>query len=240
MTDAVEIIAKALTADSIALRTLAQNIANAQTPGYQRAVPIAREFAALAQTDTPDSGPHVQQVRTETDRTPGTLRQTDAELDLAVDGAGYFVVEATDGVALTRRGDFRRDAAGFVITFDGSRLLGLRGPVQVGAGKVQITTAGDVKVDGREVDRLRIARLEPEAESHSSASGLLITHSDDLREVGDAIVRQGYLEGSNVESVNEMLRVMETLRHFEAMQRYFRVTDDLTQKAISELGKTGY
>ena len=156
-------------------------------------------------------------------------------LHLALEGPGFFVVDAPQGEALTRRGDFRLDNEGRLVTQQGLPVLGDNGPVHLN-GTPQISADGSVRVAGEVVAQLRIAQV--------AAGSPLVPLNGDLYRgsplpQGDATarVRQGFLETSNVESVQEIVRLVETMRHFETVQRYVRGYDDMMGKAISELGK---
>jgi flagellar basal-body rod protein FlgF len=241
MSDATEIISKALASDMETMRLLALNVANAQTPGYKRIVPVSRSYASEA--DALTEGATLQsvspQLQAVVDPTAGTLRSTGRSLDLALEGDGFFVVATTHDMALRRRGDFVLDALGYLATASGERLQGARGALLVGEQKLQISTNGDVRAGEQLLDRLQIVQVTAPASLREQAPGLWEWPAEGVRDMSAYTVRQGFLEASNVQSVNEMVRVMETLRHFESAQRYFRTTDDLMQKAISELGKTG-
>jgi flagellar basal-body rod protein FlgF len=241
MSDATEIISQALQSDMETMRMLALNVANAQTPGYKRIVPVAHSYESAAgalpeSASLPAVSPRLQGAL---DLTAGALRSTGRNLDLALESDGYFVVATAQGEAMRRRGDFVLDSQGYLATASGERLQGSRGALLVGEQALRVSPNGDVRAGEQLLDRLRIVQVETPASLREQGPGLWSWPADGVRDVTAYTVRQGFLEASNVQSVNEMVRVMETLRHFETAQRYFRTTDDLMQKAISELGKTG-
>jgi flagellar basal-body rod protein FlgG len=173
-----------------------------------------------------------------TDLRGGPLRQTGRSLDLALEGDAYFVVDTGNGEALRRRGDFIVDSEGYLVTASHDYLLGNRGSLHVGDGALKVTPAGEVYVGSQLVDQLRVASVKGQTALKAVGPDLWAVPEEGLTDSPGTGVRQGFLQISNVEPVNEMVRMMETLRHFEALQRYFRVNDDLMSRAIDELGKT--
>ncbi len=241
MSDAVGTIVQALHNDMDTMRTLAQNIANSETTGYRRSVPVTHTFAVLVTDElaaVPRATPGAPSVREATDLSIGSLRQVSGALNLALEGEGYFVVDTDQGEALTRRGDLKIDAAGFLSTQSGHRLLGRNGAVHLEPGVLNVSADGIVSADDRVLDTLRLVRVDRQAALEPVGADLY--RPADPAAIHDApgsLVRQGFLEGSNVQAVNEMTRAVETLRHFEATERYFRAYDEMTREAISELGK---
>jgi flagellar basal-body rod protein FlgF len=216
-------------------------VANAETPGFKRLVPVTRSYESEATrlSGSPSVLSGDLLVHDEvSDRSPGILRSTGRALDLALEGSAYFVVGTSKGEALMRRGDLAVDADGYLVSHDhAARVLGVQGPIRVGSGELAVAVNGEVRAAGNLIDRLRVVLVGDGVALQPMGPDLHVMPTDGVQDAAVG-VRQGFLEGSNVQSVNEMVRVMETMRHFEALQRGFRTADDLTQKAISELGKT--
>lgn len=239
MTDVISMIAAGMRADAEALRVVAQNVANSEAVAYRRQILVARPaFASLlgdAETATAVAAP---ELATATDRRPGALRQTGEPLHAALDGPGFFVVDAGQGPVLTRNGDWRLDRDGRVVTAGGALVLGSRGPIVPGDGPVTITADGTVRVRDRTVDQLQLIVPAEDAPLQSLGGGLFaLSDATPLNGNPSVHVRQGFLESSNVSLINEMVQMMETVRHSESMQRLARTYDSMLDKAISELGK---
>ena len=241
MSDAIAALSEAMRNDAETLRVIGQNVSNIDTVAYRREIAVMRssfdQAADLARAELGTSAELSAPVDFETavDQRPGTLKASSEALHLALEGPGFFVIDTPQGEALTRRGDFRLDSEGRLVTQKGLPVLGENGHVQI-AGTPQIAVDGAVRVDGTVVAQLRIAQVAPGAPLTSLGSDL---YGGDQLPQGDssARVRQGFLEASNVESVQEMIRLIETMRHFEGVQRFVRGYDDMMGKAISELGK---
>jgi flagellar basal body rod protein FlgG len=235
MTDPVATITAALQADAEVVRLLGQNIANASTTGYRRAVPTAVAAAAAEEAVLDLAAP---QIAAFTDFATGTLAGTRAPFDLAIEGPGFFVVATPEGEQLTRRGDFRVSPDGNLATQLGDMVLGGRGAIAVGDGRFEVASDGTISIDGAVVDRLRLVEVAAGAQLVSDGRGnYAVPAGVAVREDGASTVRQGFLESANVTPVNEMIRLMEAMRHFEAAQRFARGYDNMLGLALSELGR---
>lgn len=234
MSEVIAALSEALRNDAETLRVIGQNVANSETVAYRREIAVLRPSFEAASEEA-RSALAASTFESVVDARPGTLRSTGEALHLAIEGPGYFVVDGPQGEALTRRGDFRLDNEGRLVTRQGFPVLGDHGPVSL-SGTPQISADGTVRVAGEIVAQLRIAQVAPD-------SPLVPINGDLYRGTPlpeadfSARVRQGFLETSNVESVQEIVRLVETMRHFETVQRFVRGYDDMVGKAISELGK---
>lgn len=245
MSETIETIRSAMHADADALRIIAQNIANAEVTAYRRQIPLsAGGFDQLVSSLDASGGElatnaaAVIQRSIAVDSQPGTLKSTAEPLDLALEGAGFFMLQSAAGPLLTRRGDFHVSADGMLSAVSGEPVLGNGGPIQIGFGTAVVGADGVIRVNGEVVDQLRIAQVSDEAELQYIGAGLYSSNSAALQEAETyPAIRQGFLETSNVTPVNEMVQMMETLRHFEAAQRLVHGYDQMLEKAISELGK---
>lgn len=235
MSDAIATLSDALRNDAETLRVISNNVANMETVAYRREIAVTHPTFEQASDDARAALGRALTVQSMIDQRPGTLKSSAEPLHLALEGPGFFVVETSQGEALTRRGDFRLDSDGRLVTQDGHAVLGSQGTIQV-KGTPAIEPDGTVRVGGEAVAQLRIAQVA--AESQLTPLGADLYSAAQLPDADMAArVRQGFLETSNVESVQEMVRLIETMRHFETTQRFVRGYDDMVGKAISELGK---
>jgi flagellar basal-body rod protein FlgF len=246
MSEAIGTIRSAMHADADALRIIAQNIANAEVTAYRRQIPLsAGGFDQLVSSIDASGGQiasnaaAVIQRSMAIDSQPGTLKSTGQPLDVALEGEGFFILQSAAGPLLTRRGDFHVSADGVLSAVSGEPVLGNGGPIQVGFGTPVVGVDGAIRVNGELIDQLRIAQVTDEAELQYLGGGLYSSTATLQDAETYPAVRQGFLETSNVTPVNEMVQMMETLRHFEAAQRLVHGYDQMLEKAISELGKVG-
>lgn len=224
------------------------NLANAQTTGYKREIVAGRPFAETFAGAAEQANAAVPGLTTHVDQRPGTLRATGQALDVALSGPGWFEVLTDAGPAYTRQGNFRLDAQGRLVTQDGQRVMGVGGEIQLPHGSPVIDAQGRVfegtlpggapPVAGAQpVAQLKVVRFEDQAALQRVGNGL-VTASGEVLAVADAQteVRQGHLENSNVSSMQEMVQLIQTLRHFESMQRTAVGYDEMLGTAIRKLG----
>ena len=233
MSDTVGAIAAALHADVEAMRVVSLNVANAQTPAYRREISVAR-------MEYPDAADSLRSptFATAVDPRAGTLQGTAQPLDLAIEGKGFFVVSTARGEMLTRRGDFRLDADGRVVTQSGDVVLGTGGAIVVGDQRPTVALDGTVRAGDAVIDRLRIVQVESEATLTPAGNGTYtLPEGVEAIDTPGARVRQGFLETSNVESVNETVQMMDVMRRLEMAQRFMRGYDSMMEQAITTLGR---
>ena len=166
----------------------------------------------------------------------GTLQQTGAELDLALEGDGYFVLATPVGLRYTRDGHFQRDGSGYLAAPDGARLLGRRGPIRLPGRTVQVSVDGQVVVDGRTVDRLRLVRFP-------AGAGLVREGTNRFRCSQGGVpspvrVRQGMLEQAAVSAVGELITLIDIQRSFDALQEAIRAYRDMDGQ-LNYVGRPG-
>jgi flagellar basal-body rod protein FlgF len=238
MTDAIALLGASLLTDAEALRVTSQNVANIQTPGYRREVSVLEPaFESMAQSAAGSAALLAPVMRVANDWQAGSLQPAAGPWNVALEGAGYFVLSTPTGEHVTRRGDFALDAAGKLVSHDGFAVLGDGGEITPGNGAPTIDSDGTIHVNGQVIDRLRRVTVEGNGLVPSGDSQFAPASGSSLVEAGANAVRQGFTESSNVAPVNELLRLMETMRHFEMAQSFVRGANDMLGNAITTLGK---
>jgi flagellar basal-body rod protein FlgF len=248
------VLAIALTAmhqDMARLDRVALNLANVATPGYKREVIAARPFvdalddaaAARATDASPDAG----QMLVRLDRRPGTLKKTGEPFDVALTGEGYFEVATAAGPAYTRQGNFKTDAQGRLVTTQGDPVMGKNGEIYLttltplidALGTITepyASTGASAAAPGTPVAQLKIVQLDA-AQTAPLGNGLVAANAGAaVLADADIHLRQGALENANVETLQEMVQLMQTLRHFESMQKIAQGYDDMVGTAVRKLG----
>jgi flagellar basal-body rod protein FlgG len=172
------------------------------------------------------------------DYAPGTVSQTGNNLDLAIDGDGFFVVSTPGGPAYTRQGNFRLSSDGTLVTADGYPVMGQGGAIRVQGSRVDINGQGVVTVDGNPAGTITVVDFPRPYNLTKSASALFsATDPKMIPQAATGAVRQGHLEGSNVETISEMVQMIETSRYYEACAKVIRGFDDMTAKATTDMGR---
>jgi flagellar basal body rod protein FlgG len=220
------------------LDRLAFDLANVSTAGYktERLAKMASDrdqFATAleAAVDVVGSG-------TKIDFSSGAIATTGRDLDVAIDGRGFFEVETARGLRYTRNGAFQRRADGTLTTADGEPVMGDGGPITLGPGTVSVSADGTVKSGNAIVGRLRVVEFGSEADLIRESGSRFRALTGATPEEVEPNVIGGALEQSNVSIVDRMAALTELSRGFEALQRGVSVLmNDLDSRIISELGR---
>ena len=230
-----------MTPEGIGARTLryweirqaatANNLANASTPGFK----AERVFARLLDDASIliDSG---------TDFSAGSLNPTGRPLDVALIGDGFLVVETPGGPRWLRGGSLSLSADGELLDAGGRLVLGEQGHIVLPPGKIEITSIGEILVDGTEHARLRIERPRGGGSASLEREGAnLWVRSARVERLGEGEirVRQGHLEESNVDPVGSLVEMIEIQRAYTAVQRTLITEDSIMQTIANEIGRVG-
>jgi flagellar basal-body rod protein FlgF len=204
---------------------LANDLANAATPGYRPDRSAQHAFGELlvrnvrgAQVGAMSAGVRLEEQTT--DMRPAPLRVTDEPLDFAIDGDGYFAVQTADGVRYTRNGQFALDPQGRLVTAQGDAVLD-------GSGRP--IAAVDGKVDPR---RLGVVMLTNPAKAGDS----LVTGTPAGAATGT--VRSGALESSGADAARSMVDMIASMRAYEAGQKVIQAIDDTLGQAAAKIATT--
>lgn len=175
----------------------------------------------------------------------GPIQVTENPLDAAIAGEGYFTVQDGAGnIFYTRSGHFQRSAEGQLVTHDGMSVLGEGGPVEFGdAAMLSIDDGGRVIADGEVIGTLQIVTFENPTYLQQAGRTTLASNGDSgvpvPIEAQEIHLEGGALEMSNVNVVEEMVRMMEAHRAYEAASKTITAHDELTGKLITSFGRTG-
>ena len=223
---------------------IANNIANVSTPGFKREAAKFEEFITTVQAIEGQKGPQqvsfVKDAGITRDLSQGGIGHTGAPLDLAINGKGYFVIATPAGNRYTRDGHFSLDQEGRIVTSDGQVVQGEGGAITVNPadGEIHISKDGIVSsvVNGslNQLGKLRLAGFADEAALIKEGANLYSTTQGPTAAAG--AVQQGALEGSNVQPVVEIAKMIEVMRAYEATATLSKSQEDLTRQAINKLG----
>jgi flagellar basal-body rod protein FlgF len=167
----------------------------------------------------------------------GTLRPTGSSLDLALANTGFFEVQTDTGPAYTRQGTFQVDGRGRLVTAQGQPVMGHAGEIVLTTPQPTIDGEGNVFENDRIVGRLKVTRFADDRALQRMGGGLVTAGSATPTVVDSGVgLRQGFLENSNVSTMQEMVGLMQTMRHFETMQRLAQGYDEMLSSAVRKLG----
>lgn len=228
---------------------IANNIANAMTPGFKRQVAVQRGFYAQFAAQMQDTrrfdlsrapGGGLKIVQTFSDLRNGILTSTGNTLDIALLGPGYIAVETPAGVRFTRNGRLSVGEGGQLITSEGNPVVEMGGgSINVSGGTVHINSRGGVMVAGQEVGQIRIVEFEnPKLLQRDGSSLYRVAPNVDnpQSDATQTTVESEKIEMSNVQIPSEIAQLMLALRAYAANQRAITAIDETANRLISSLG----
>jgi len=226
------------------MEVISNNLANINTPGYKKdkmsfegLLAGSVNPPAVPQGTTAD--PILQKENIYIDYASGPTSQSGNPLDLALDGDGFFAVTTPEGTAYTRQGNFRTSVDGTLVTVDGYPVQDSGGgAIRIQGSRVEIDAKGGVTVDGTQAGAISVVDFEKPYNMTKIGNALFVPAGPQaVPQAGKAQVQQGHIEGSNVESISEMVQMIETNRYFEACSKVIKGFDDMATKAANDLGR---
>jgi flagellar basal body rod protein FlgG len=220
------------------LDRLAADLANAGTAGY-KTERTSTEEARRAFASALDSAIDVTHGGQKTNFVPGTIASTGRDLDMAIDGPGFFEIETPGGTRYTRAGSFKVQADGLLTTMDDMPVAGDSGEINVPVGPVTVGSDGTIRVGQAIAGKVKVVSFEnPEALLRESGTRFRAPDGFERTEVEDARIVGRSLEQSNVSVVERVAVMTEVSRAFEALQKGISVLmNDIDGRAITELGR---
>ena len=236
------IILSRLSAQMRAQSLTANNLANADTPGYRATRPVFAEHPALQRTGQhPRGGREVDYSwdrSTWRDEQPGSISRTGNPLDVALAGEGYFAVDTPRGERFTRAGRFTIGADGRLLDHAGNAVLNEGGnPIAVSPGDTQIEIKGDgtIRSENGEIGRLRVVRFANNQTLVAEGDRLFDAAGQQPEQVAQPGVVQGAVEGSNVQSITELTRMMAEVREFQFATQFAEREGERIQTAVERI-----
>lgn len=257
-------------AQSTKLDTIANNLANVNTPAFKRDQQLFQEYLTAHEKDPVNTTiprdvasiesfynmnggdkSYVDIKGTFTDFSQGGIKPTGNSLDVAIDGPGFFEVITPGGVRLTRSGNFTLDGNGQLVTKEGFPVLrqdagGGEDPENriirfAGQGNFAIADNGDIFEGTENLGKLSLVRVnnvDALQKVGSSLYGFKTNQNAEVANIENPSVRQGFLETSNVNIIQEMTDMIATQRVFESTQKAIGAYDQMADKMINVIGNT--
>ena len=228
-----------------AFEVTANNTANLSTTGYK----VQHEFyktltASLNASKTPKLSPLNQAVNnygvlggSAVDLRNGTLERTGNDLDVALEGPGFFAIQAKNGLRYTRNGSFRVTQLGRLISATGEPVLGEQGrPIDILSGPVSISPDGTISQKGAVVGKLRLVDFAPGTPLTPEGNSIYAVPTGAERPLLDPRVRQGMLESSNQNPVTSVVDTIILQRHMELLEHALSIFNtDFDRTAAEQL-----
>lgn len=228
------------------LEVIGNNLANINTTGFKRDnifVQVLKNASTVNETQSNDlEGLDVVQF---TDYSEGSFYQSNNPLDLAIQGEGFFVVETPRGLRYTRNGNFSLSIDGTITTSEGYPVLGSSGRItlpdvnKLTQADIGISQTGEITLDKKVIGKIRITSFDKITKMKKDSASMFMTN-EQPREIDTSkdstIIRQGYLEESNVDGIEEMIQMVELSRSFESDQKAIQYQDGTLERAV-EMGR---
>ena len=213
---------------------IANNMSNSQTVGFRKDNLVFRQVIdqvsnRLGSEETGRGLISFQQ---------GELQTTGNALDVAIDGEGFFKVATPQGIRYTRSGRFELNKDRILVSAAGFPVMGRTGEITLTGKNISIDKDGSIRVDGNPIDQLSVVTLP--APHLLKKEGQTLLKSDDPQEEmedPESQVIQGSLESSNTNTVEEMMKMLDSLRVYESCMKAIQSNDELNAKAVNEVGR---
>lgn len=254
-------------AQSQRLDTIANNIANSNTTSFKKDQQVFKEYLTAHEKppeviqaprvpasietfydmQSGDRG-YVDTAGTYTSFEQGAMKPTGSPLDFGLKGDGFFEVLTPQGPQLTRNGIFRISQNGQLVTKEGFPVLreGLGQPagsrvINVQSANLTVSQNGDIYEGGQQVGRLSlvtVAEKEGLQKMGTSLYALKPNYQQQLTAANEVEVQQGFLEGSNVNIIQEMTDMISATRTFESTQKAIQAFDQMNQKLVNDIPRS--
>jgi flagellar basal-body rod protein FlgG len=221
---------------------IANNLANVNTTGFKQSglFTIAYQNLVKDDNDRVFANRDIKADQVYVDYSEGSMRQTNGDLDLCIKGTGFFKLITDEGVRYTRNGDFSVDAQGLLVTDDGSKVMGTEGFIRVEPNeRISITETGEVIQNGYSKGFLKVVDFQKPYELRRTGNSRFAPVNVEAVELQSQgfLVRQGYLENSNVDMIRNMVHMISAYRNYESSQKALHAQDETLEKAVNQVAQ---
>ncbi len=229
-----------LVARTQSLDTIANNLANASTTGFRARhntfssvlASTGQHHLSLVNQDANDygvlGGTHI-------DSTQGSLSPTGNELDMAIEGPGYFQIKTAKGSAFTRAGSFRISAQRELVTITGDKVLGENGePISIVGSPVSISGDGTISSNGAVSGKIKLVEFKPGVQPENFGADNYSVPDKDIEPATNSHVRQGMLENSNVNPTTSVVELITAQREVETMRHVLTMFNSEMDKTATQ------
>jgi len=203
--------------------TLSNNLANVNTDGFKKDI-ISFDVALSSK------------IMTSVDLSPGPVVNTGNKFDVALIGPGFFKIQTPSGIRYSRNGAFSLTRDGMLVNHNGDQVLGQNGPITLIGGDLSIGRDGQISENGSPGDKLQIVDFKEPRFLRKEGMNYYIYEgkAQDILTAEKVDVQHHYIEKSNVNVTEEMIRMVEAFRAFESVQKAIQNTDEVTSKLVND------
>jgi flagellar basal-body rod protein FlgF len=236
------------------MQVFANNMANVNTAGfkqdeqafkaifpqYHAVIPAGGRTVGLAQQMMarpygPSERVFVSPHQVKTTFEAGRVRLTGNPLDVAIQGRGFFEVKTPQGLRYTRNGMLSLDRDRRLVTGLGHPVMGTKGEIKIPPGKLDISAQGEIRVDEKPVATIKVMEFSDEDMPQKSSDGLFFSEKGTVSK--NPQIQVGHIEESNVNSIGEMVKMIQGMRNYESTQKLIQTLDRMAEIAIQDVGR---
>ncbi len=222
----------------------ADNLANLNTPGFKG----NKIFHQMMEEQIGDTKYSMSTPMQHVDLSQGVLEATGNPFDFAIEGDGFFTIQKDGQTLLSRNGRFHLNEEGLLVDDQGGLVQGTSGPINLSdlmhqedgqsIMNIELRTDGSLILNGETKGQLQITTPNgPEDLSRKGAGYFSLEGRSSAEGTARTKVVQGFYEKGNVDPMNEMVDMMQTMQLFESQQKAMRTTDEILTKVTSQLGR---
>ena len=236
-----EVLSVSMADDMSRLEKIAHNIANISTPGFKRTIHSSPWFGEpvsdLAVGRTRNGGAvALYSSKSQTDWTTGAMKTSGNPHDIWLEPGQFIEVATPEGAAFIRQARLRVDSEGRLVDQAERPVRAAGGGLVLMPKEFSVGPGGEIVQDGRVVGQLTVVVASESAVIEPAGNGAFKIHGA-IREAYKVSIKTGVSEMSNIDTTTEMTRLLETVRHFEAMQKIELALTEMHDKASHYLGE---
>ncbi len=224
------------------LDVVANNIANMNTTGFKGERMMFVEHLVKSQESGKLLGTKLsfaRDIATMLDVSEGPMETTGNPLDLAITGEGYFVIQTENGERYTRNGRFKLDDGGQLVNQNGEPVLSIGGQpffLSPEDTEISISKDGTISTNNGDLGQIRVVTFDNQQLLERSAVGLFSSEAPP-KDVQESEIVQGMLEGSNVQPIFEMARMIDIHRTYDGVRSFIEREDERIRNMIRQMGQ---
>ena len=214
---------------------IANNLSNSQTVGFKKDNLVFRKVIDKASNRIKSE----ETGRTLISFQQGELQTTGNPLDIAIEGEGFFKIRTPQGIRYSRAERFELNNDRVLVNGSGFPVIGRGGEITLSGKNISIEKDGSIQVDGSVTGQLAVVTLpDPNLLRKEGQTLMRLDVPQEEIEDSEGRVIQGALESSNINTVEEMMKMLDSLRIYESCMKVIQANDELNAKAVNEVGRT--